>query len=249
MDEMAAMLRLQDRVSLDLAPYFVRLAREPGGSALLERLFRENPAYARQLLPELANQAVPAGVVLELGRTIPKSPSDRAWQGNLLRAMIRRGEVSAAKALWLRFAGVPAPGPLLFDPQFANRSAPEPFIWSYSATADGVAEPGEDGTLSILYYGRNEVILASHTLALAPDSYRLSWQAKGSAVNQTGLAWTVRCDGTGAVLAEGGVATGGLAWFVADTCPVQRLELIGRPSDGRGDRSLTISHLSLERRP
>ena len=128
--------------------------------------------------------------------------------------------------------------------------APPPFNWTLLSDARGFAEPDRAGGLHILYYGRDDAVLASQTLMLEPGRYQLSMRVSG---NPAGLLrWSATClpgarEMRVADLGVGGTGTRTGLLIVPSDCSVQRLELKGVAEDLAKQADVTISQLSLRR--
>ena len=120
------------------------------------------------------------------------------------------------------------------------------------AGGGGVAEASGNGGLNVIYYGREDVMLAIQTIRLEPGTYRLAMRVDAP-VSADGLAWGVAClkgpqkpllrlplDG-----AQNGVAAG-IFSVPASACDVQLIELRGRPGETSDTAQVTISSLRLE---
>lgn len=248
--EMGALARLSEKASQPLIPALAAYARSPGAVAELRRFFELSPATRDRTLSFLAEDARNAPLVLALAPE-PRPGAPKAdWHGRMIQSMVTAGDYAGAHALWRRISGV-AQGGLLYNPQFRETSAPPPFNWQFASGASGVAEPSGGGGLDVIYYGREEVALATQLLRLAPGRYRLAMRVEG-ALRASGLAWGVVCvPGNGALLrlpiganTKGAVA--GAFAVPAAGCPVQVLELRGRPGESSQTAQLTIFDLKLE---
>ena len=248
--EMGALARLSEKASQPLIPALAAYARSPGAITELRRFFELSPATRDRTLSLLAEDARNAPLVLELAPE-PRPGAPKAdWHGRMIQSLVTAGDYAGAHALWSRISGVANPG-LLYNPQFRETSAPPPFNWQFASGASGVAEPSGGGGLAVIYYGRDEVALATQLLRLAPGRYRLAMRIEGSP-RASGLAWGVVCvPGNGALLrlpigTSGKGAVAGAFAVPAAACPVQALELRGRPGDTSETAQLTILDLKLE---
>ena len=68
--------------------------------------------------------------------------------------------------------------PQIFNGEFRKIPSLPPFGWELVDSAAGFAEVG-DGSLQILYYGREDSELASQLLLLPPGRYRFRAPIKG----------------------------------------------------------------------
>lgn len=248
--EMGALARLSERASQPLVPALVAYARTPGAITQLRRYFALAPKVRDQSLSLLASDARNAPLVLAL-MPDPKSLSkDSDWPRQLVQAMVAAGDYAGAEAMWTRLSGVTDRG-LLFNPRFADLAAPPPFNWTYGSAGAGVAEPSGNGGLNVIYYGREDVTLASQMLRLAPGPYRLSMRIDGP-TRASGLTWTILCypgPATVLQLPLGTVGKGAVAGTFAvpqSGCAAQSIELRGRPPEVAETAQVTIADLKLE---
>lgn len=248
--EMGALARLSEKASQPLVPALAAYARTPGAIAELRRFFKVSPVTRDRTLALLAEDARNADLVLALAPEPNAGAPPADWHGRMIQSLVTAGDYAGAEALWIRISGVANRGPL-YNPQFRKSSAPPPFNWQFSSGASGVAEPSGSGGLDVIYYGRDEVALASQLLRLAPGRYRLAMRVEGPS-RATGLAWAISCvGGNGALLhlPIGTVGKGAVAGAFAvpsGGCPAQALELRGRPGDSSEPAQLTIFDLKLE---
>jgi len=248
--EIAALARLSEKAAQPLIPALAAYARSPGAVAELRRFFKLSPATRDRTLALLAEDARNAPLILSLAPEALDGAAPAGWQASLVRSLVAAGDYAGAEALWSRTAGVANRG-LLFNPQFRTSAAPPPFNWQFFSGTSGVAEPSGSGGLDVIYYGRDEVALATQLLRLAPGGYRLAMRVEGSS-RASGLAWNILCVPTsGALLrlplgASGKGNVAGAFAVPAAGCPAQSLELRGRPGDSSQTAQLTIFDLKLE---
>jgi hypothetical protein len=247
--ELTALARLSERASQPLAPALAAYARTPGGADELRRFFKRSPAVRDGTLAVLADDPANAPLILSLAPSQgPAPPAD--WQGRLIQSLLKTGDYAGAETLWRRFAGVANRG-LLYNPHFRKSAVPGPFNWQFSSGTPGVAEPAGGGGLDVIYYGREEVTLASQLVRLAPGRYRLAMQVAGSSP-AAGLAWAVQCLPANSALAQlpfGPAVQGSISTEFSvpgSGCPAQSLELRGRPGEVSETAQLTISGVKLD---
>lgn len=249
--ELGALARLSEKASQPLIPALAAYARSPGAITELRRFFKLSPATRDRTLSLLAEDAGNAPLVLALAPEPRPGAPAADWHGRMIQSLVATGDYAGADALWSRISGIANRG-LLFNPQFRDSSAPPPFNWQFSSGASGVAEPSGSGGLDVIYYGRDEVALASQLLRLAPGRYRLAMRVEGPS-SGPGLAWGVSCvPGNSALLrlslgAIGKGQVGGAFAVPPAGCPAQALELRGRPGESSGTAQLTIFDLKLDR--
>lgn len=249
--ELGALARLSEKASQPLVPALAAYAKTPGAIPQLRRFFKLSPIIGGSTLAMLAGDARNAPLVLALAPDSPRGAPTADWQGRLIQTLITAGDYAGAEALWRKVAGVANHG-LLYDPQFRDRAAPPPFSWQYISGASGVAEASDRGGLDVIYYGREDVVLATQLLRLAPGRYRLAMRVDGPS-RATGVAWNMLCVPAKTSLlglSLGTVGKGAIAGefeVPATGCPAQTLELRGRPGESSETAQLTILDLKLER--
>lgn len=246
--EMAVVSRLLPGASVQLVPALAQYARTPGARDELAAVVRANPLLKRPLLNALAADPANAELALALaGRDLRSpDPKDKAWKSRLLQGVVARRDYPGAYALWRKLAGVPGgPAPLLYNGSFRQTEAPPPFDWTYaSGRGGGVAEPA-NGRLRVLYYGREDLVLASQLLLLKPGAYRFQAPTSGTAAPDA-LSWKLTCAGSKKELMALNVGAAGRATFtVPPGCSAQRLALSGRSSDMPEDSDVLIGPIAL----
>jgi hypothetical protein len=244
--EMAALSRLSPRAAAPFVPALVAYAREPGAVPQLGMFFRAMPELEPAVLSLLADDVRNADLVLALATTGKRSAPVPEWQGKLLVGLAAAGEYRKAREVWSRLSGVKT-APLLFNPDFEELDAPAPFNWSLPTTGDGVAEMAGGGILHVLYYGRQETVLASQLLLLPAGRYALAMQVSGDGAADT-LQWTVRCANRDQSLLRLPVRRRQERFTVPPgNCPAQWLELRGLPGDIPRTAEMGIGKLRLDR--
>lgn len=248
--EMAVLSRLLPGTSVQLVPALAEYARTPGASEELSEVLTENPQLKKPLLVALSADPSNTELILKLadGQISPSDPGTRAWESRLLSGLIGRGDYRPAYGLWRRFSGLGSTAPqLLFNGGFETLEAPPPFNWNLSSSSAGIAEMG-NGSLRILYYGRDTITLAAQLLLLPPGTYRLEVHASGQ-VAPGSLVWRIQC-AKGSLLTEKtiDVQTDALIFTVpASGCSAQWLQLHGEAKDMPQQSDAQIGPARLER--
>lgn len=250
--EMSALTRLVPESLKGIAPQLAAFARLPGSAVQIRRLLRDQPQLEPWLLEELAVSPGDAKLALSLwsGRT---NAHDRSWQLRLLNGLVSAGRFEEARAAWSRFDPRARPVGELIDPRFEGKTMP-PFGWTLSSGAAGVAEPEAGGRLHILYYGRDDVVLAGQLLMLKPGPYRLAMRVAGAPPAAKSLSWVVRCMAPSREIASIGLAAAKDGELAADFtippqgCVAQQLELTGTAPELPEQADLTIADLTLSGR-
>lgn len=249
--EMAILSRLLPGSAGQLVPALAEYVRTPGASDRIKKILAANPRLKRPLLGALASNPDHLELILELEGSVGSSGEERTppWQTRLLNSLIREGQYDRAYGLWQRLTGFSGPRPLLFNGGFRSVAAPPPFNWRFSSGGAGFAEPG-DGSMRILYYGRQNATLASQLLLLPPGTYRLSVALTGTP-GPGALAWTVSCVPGGERLTElvlGPPPSAQVSFEVpSSNCPAQTLELRGRSQDMPKESDLQVGPIAIER--
>jgi hypothetical protein len=230
----------------NVAPFLADYARTRGAAKELADLFREQPSLQPAILGELAKDAANADLVIALADGAPRT-GDQSWKSRMLGSLVADGQYRKAREAWTRFSGVPAVTGL-FDPSFRGSDAPPPFNWSFDQGTGGLAEPA-NGSLHVIYFGREQANLASQLLTLGPGRYRLSMHVSGVSPNGAALAWRVTCLPGSAVIAELPLAGAqpATAFEVGANCQAQSLELVGSPRDVLAQVDVNLFGLSLSR--
>ena len=230
------------------APALATFAHAPGAVPQLRRFFRSSPEFEPLVLDALANDAGNADLILTLAS--PAGGSPQPWQAKIVGALVDKRQYAKAIAVWRRVAGVSGGGSGLLNPGFEDIGAPPPFNWSF-ATRGGVAEPAGNGRLDIIYYGREDAVLAQQMLLLSPGQYRLGLEVSGQAGDGSGVAWSVSCLPENKVifslpLKRGQRGAAGV-FAVPQGCPAQRLELLGTIGEFPQSIDFSIGGLRLQR--
>lgn len=247
--EISALARLVPQSLPNVAKYLAAYARTPGAAPQVKKMLETHPQLELALLNELASDAASARLILYLwsGRGGEEA---RPWQGRLLEQLVATGRFNEARTAWARFTNISAEQDALFDAEFAAQALP-PFGWMLASGASGIAEPQGGGRLHLVYYGRDDLILASQLMTLPPGRYRLSMNVSASSPAAKSLSATIRCLPSTSPLASlplhrRGAVTA--SFSVADRgCPAQRLEISGDAPEFPEQAELTVGRLRLER--
>jgi hypothetical protein len=250
--EITALTRLVPQSLAGIAPQLAAFARMPDGARQVGILLHNQPQLEPWLLYELAAVPEDANLALSLwsGRS---SDQDRGWQQRLVNSLISAGHFAEARAAWSRFDPRVRTAGELIDPRFEGHDL-APFGWTLASGAAGVAEAEGGGRLHILYYGRDDLILASQLLLLKPGPYRLAMRVGGASPTAKSLSWVVRCMPPPRELASFGIASAKRGVLVADftippqDCVAQQLDLLGTAPELPEQADVTIADLRLSRR-
>jgi tetratricopeptide (TPR) repeat protein len=251
--EIAELSRLVPASSVQLAPAIAQFARSPGAAEQLRRIFRSNPLLEEPVLTVLAGDPANAPLILSVA-THPagESGGPPAWQQKLLETMTAQGEYRQAYSVWASITGISGNGGGLFNGDFRRIAAPPPFNWSFASSDAGVAE-AENGSLRVLFYGRDNATLAREIMLLPPGRYGLAVPVTVSSGSAGALAWTVTClparkpvldlplPGSGSTTASGDFQ------IPPQGCEAQQIELDGKMEDSPETTDLRTGPLSLQR--
>jgi hypothetical protein len=225
-----------------LVPALAQFAAQPGAAEKLRPLLARQPVVRGQLLALLSDNPANLPTILALA---PRTEAPGAeWQQRLLASLVAGEDYGRAHALWRRFGGAAtAPGEL-FNPRFLPGGPPPPFNWRLTSGAAGTAEARKGGGLHLLYFGRDEAVLADQLLLLPPGRYSLSFKVQG---DPTGLAWSLTCL-PGTARQEAPLSQGRLGFLVRPGgCRAQRLELRGVMTDDPRTVDVVVSPVALAR--
>jgi hypothetical protein len=255
--ELGALTRLVPGSLESLAPYYASYAKQPGGAARLKAMLRVHPDLESAILYALAGDPGNADLVVRLSSGWRDPPGNAPrWSSRLIESLLDAGQFAKARAIWLGLstetsaASFDAP---IFDPEFRGSALPPPFNWTLSSNGAGIAEAAGRGRLHLIYYGRDNAVLAAQTLLLKPGRYRLSFAVGEGSGDASALAWTLRCrPGTVRLIslslgkgAPGRLISGSFA--VVRDCPAQQLELVGTAPDFPETSDVTVGSLRLTR--
>lgn len=254
LEEVASLTRLVPGSESRLAPVLAGYARTPGAAPQVKALLRAHPELEPRLLELLADDAGNANLILSLASRDDPVGGHPAWQARLVERLVSAGDYERAYALWARLVGRPMSvqaRPLLFDPQFRQLTTMQPFAWQLESSGAGLVEPDQRG-LHIIYYGRDNVSLASQLLLLGPGRHELAMRVAPAADGASSLSWTVRCLPDDNVifsfdLAQAAVPEGAARRFdiPAAGCAAQLIHLAGTAPEFPQTVDLTLSQLRL----
>ena len=255
LQEIATLARLVPSGAASLAPILATYARTPGALPLLRALFRAEPQLGQAVLARMAAETANADIILSLADApVAADEPVPEWARLLIERLVADGQYARAHRLWLALDGSPAPNGGIFDPEFRGSQSPPPFNWTFASGEIGIVEPAGDGTLRILFHGRQSGALAGQMLLLQPGDYTLSLRTTGGTGPPGTLRWLLTCMPEKRNLLEmsldnssqGGQVQAKLE-VPATGCPAQMLQLLGHASDTAQPVDLTISGLTLRR--
>jgi hypothetical protein len=248
--EVAALARLAPNGSVVVGPYLAAYAANPANWPALRSLFQANPMLADQTLTALAAHPETVPALLALADQREKSGS-ATWLPSLLNTLTATGKYDEARAIWARMSGAQrAPGELIHDESFTDRTSPSPFNWTLTSSTVGLAERQPGGRLHVLFYGQEDGFLASELVLLPAGAYRLSMQVLGDPSRAHSLNWSIWCDKAAEPIASvtlDAAADRGWRFEVPKACPAQWLKLSGVSGDVPQQTDITIGSLKLEK--
>jgi hypothetical protein len=245
LEEITILARLAPNGVAGLAPYVAAYAKDPRTWPQLRRLFRSKPDLEGTALTALASDPANADTVLALAGHDRSGPAD--WLPTLLNNLVAAHQYAKAHQIWAS-ASHPqnAAGSLVYDPRFNEPHAPGPFNWILLSSTVGLSERLPGGGLHVIFYGREDGLLARQLLVLPPGRYRVTMAASGNWGTAHPLSWAVRCDGQQAPLGAlplDVAATRPWTFTVPANCPAQWLELSGVSSDVAQQSEATIKEV------
>ena len=247
--EISALARLVPQSLENVAPYLAAYARSPGAAPKIKAMLKGQPQLETVLLNALAGDAANVRLIHYLwdGRG---GEGAKPWQSRLLYALVEAGRYAEAREAWLRYSNISVEKDRRSNSDFTTEAL-APFGWSLASGPAGVAEPEGADRLHVLFYGRDNLVLASQLLTLPPGQYRLSMQVGAtSPASSKNLAWTIRClpsaTEAGSLRLEGVGAVAKSFAVPALGCGAQKLELAGTAPEFAEQSDIMISQFRLE---
>lgn len=229
LEEMIALSQVMPNASAPVAPALAAFAKTPGAEKSLRPVLLSRPGLRDAVLSALAQDAENASLVLRLAPRASREPGfERPWEGLLLNSLVANGKIVEARSLWHDLTGLGKRDALIVNADFARWKAPPPFNWETQNATGGIAEFGDKPGLTVIYYGRDDVVLARQLLALPPGRYRLWTQTEGADPVDS-IAWLLRCTG-GTVVATLRLSKSGggdEVFEIPRNCAAQWMELKG----------------------
>jgi hypothetical protein len=245
LNEISALVRLLPQSVAGMAPYLAAYARNPEGTDAVRALLRKHPQLEPVVLQALAADPRDASLAISLWNG-KASEAVHPWQNMLLETLIAAGRFDEANGAWSKFSGnkqETGPGRV----NFANRQQ-GPFGWAYASGASGIAEAQGDAGLRLVYFGRDDLVLASRVMMLGPGRYSLSMTIDGKSSAEP-LAWTIECLPSGPEIARlslGGVSEAGSVRSTfripPEGCHAQRIRLTATATELSEKIQLTIGN-------
>lgn len=248
LDELATLARLLPNGATGVAPSLAAYARSGGDLVALKAAFRTHPDLEQAVLYELARDPANADLALRLaGNVHARDGKAPAWVSLLLPNLVQAGQFERANRLWSAVSGEETRG-TIFNAGFRDLNAPPPFNWTFRSDSAGFAEADGRGGLHVLFYGRDDAVLASQTLLLQPGKYRLTMTVTGNPGGM--LRWVLGClpanrEIAAFALGDTARAAPAGAFTIGRDCPAQSLELRGVAGEMVKEADLTISALTL----
>jgi hypothetical protein len=211
-------------------------------------IMQSNPDLSERILNQLAAKSANADLLLKIAAMEPRlSGPAPPWQTRLVNELVEDGDYVRARQVWAGLSGRKSDfSETVHDPRFAGSNAPPPFNWTF-ATQGAVIEP-QAGRLRILYFGRDDVALASQLLVLRPGRYRLRVGTSGQIAEPESMRWQISCLPGKTMILDRPIASGGLdlAFVVPPRgCGAQQFQLTARAGESAASSDFLISNLSL----
>lgn len=233
--EISALARLVPGGASILVPALAEFVQTGGSVAQVRSILSAYPELESALLSKLAEDPKNTDLIFALVQ--PRSGGDvPEWQRKLITNLVNAGDFERAYSVWAELSGVQEGSSQgLFNPTFRRSGYPPPFNWEFASTGGGVAEPTNDG-LHVLYFGRDDVVLARQLLLLPSGRYTLAGEVTGELASGSSIAWTVTCAPAKQRLldlalgkrAQDNTVVAGHFLIPREGCPAQWLELTGR---------------------
>jgi hypothetical protein len=259
-NEMIVVARLLPGGTEGVLPELARMAQAEGGLKSVSRVLRTDERLRDPLLQHLVVNGADVELILSLAGARVRPSGELAkfqpWQSQLVNALVEKGDLRRARAVWNKLSGTSGNDLGVIDPDFRRGSSFPPFGWVLSQSADGVAEAGKDEGLQVEYYGRADALLAEQLLTLSEGArYRLSVSVASHSGGADGsLSWKLSCRQSNQPFAELPVRnvpasqTLPAAQFVVpQECPSQWLRLVGSSRQGSKEQGVTFRNVRIER--
>ncbi|HWI87729.1 MAG TPA: hypothetical protein VNS11_00585 [Sphingomicrobium sp.] len=246
LDQVAVLARLAPGGLSSVAPYVAAYARDRKTWPQLRELFRSEPDLEEAALSALAADPNNVGTIIALADQQHRGPN-ATWLPPLVNGLVAARQYAKARAVWSTTSRAQADG-LVYDPDFSDANAPPPFNWMLMSSTVGLAERRAGGGLHVIFYGREDGLMARQLLILPPGQYRISMSATGNPGDSRALNWSLRCDGSQAPLAAMPLdvaATRPWTFTVPASCLAQWLELSGVSSDVSHQSEATVNSIRL----
>ncbi len=245
--EIGVLARLAPGGVASLAPYVAAYAKDRRTWPQLRELFRSEPVLQDATLTALAADPANVGTILALADERHRGPN-AAWLPALVNSLVAARQYETAHRVWAETSHAKSTANTLHDGDFVDPAAPPPFNWILMSSTVGLAERVPRGGLHVIFYGREDGILARQLLVLPAGAYRMSIGVVGSAADAHVLTWSIRCDGSQTPIAAMPLDRAGTApwrFAVPAGCPAQWLELSGVATDVAHQVEATIRKLEL----
>jgi hypothetical protein len=243
--EIDLVARLAPAEVANVVPFVAAYAKDRENWLQLRELFVSNPVLERTVLSVLAADASNTDTVLALANKRVRAPR---WLPILLNSLVAARQYGRARAIWASAAQARSASDRLYDGEFTEAKAPAPFNWVLVSSIVGRAERGARGGLHVVFYGREDGLLARQLLLLPPGGYRISMEMAATARDAHALTWSVRCDGrAGPIAAIPLDVARSRSWrfAVPADCPAQWIELSGVSTNAARQSEATIQNMRL----
>lgn len=194
---LVAITRIEVRKATPIVPALVSYARTPGAAEKVRDVLARNPELAGAVLLELAADPSNAELIASLAPRAARG--DTRWQERLVEANLQAGDVAAARRVWDGFNKLSGrTEDIPFNSRFLPLAAKPPFNWATSSGNGGLAEFQRGGGLSVVHFGREQIMLARQLLVLQPGRYWIETRLDRSP-DPGRLEWRLQCNGSSEV--------------------------------------------------
>jgi hypothetical protein len=231
-----------------LSQAFARYIESAGIPDGMADVMRSNPALSERILGDLSTNSANADLLLRIEALNPKAPGPApGWQTRLINELVEDGDFSRARQVWAKLSGRDSdPSETIHDPRFEGSNAPPPFNWTFAS--QGAVIEQQSGNLRVLYFGRDDVALASQLLVLRPGAYRLRMVISGQMADSA-IRWRMTCLPDKSLILDQAVAQPGPLdlpiQVPAGGCGAQQLSLIAQANESGSSSDFAISGFSL----
>ncbi|MEQ1688391.1 MAG: hypothetical protein ABL874_07440, partial [Sphingopyxis sp.] len=234
-------------------PLIALLINDPQARQTLLANLRRPRSWHAQLAAEIARSHLPISVVEQFATILVQHP-DPGTRQEILGALVARHEYARAYTLWR--GQLPATNrpshPQVNSPDFTDFPGGHPFAWTMSQDGGDGVTPLDGGGIEVRYSGQRTMTLTSQMLVMPPGRYLLVVDGGDRPIKGAGLAWTVRCASTSAVLGtidlaalNAGQKRASAEIIIPATCTAQHLSLIGQAALFPSETLIEIQSVNL----
>lgn len=248
-------LRVSASAQAQLFPVMANVLRNRAAMPDFTALLKKRPPWTEAFLYTAITSGIAtenlADVYLSLGRRYTYQGQDLS--ALMLEQLVAQRSFAKAFAIARGFYGKRSLGAKLSSPDFATSSAPEPFSWQLTSSADFdaiAAKSGEGrGRIELLVTGTGAGVVARQLLNLAPGPYTFVGSASSEGGTRTvDLEWRLRCAETGVIVGQlSPFAVRQSQWVVPTGCRYQWVELYADANQSLSTQTLFVNGVRLEK--